>query len=119
MTDPAHAAQQKILAQQAADIALVGAEQRIRQLAAEALAGGDMKTPVLRWIAGLAAAVIAFVFTASLSWVASSVTEMQQTLARIDERQKAQATQQDGRFVDYDRRISRLEGYHTKGGSGS
>jgi hypothetical protein len=52
-------------------------------------------------------------------WVASSMNDVQQTLARIDERQKAQTEAQDSRFADYDRRITRLEKFHQLEGSGT
>ena len=41
---------------------------------------------------------------------------MDEALARMDERQKAQAEGLDSRFDEYDRRIRRLETYHQQGG---
>ena len=74
-----------------------------------------MATPVLKWVAGVAACVLGFVITASLAWVATSMSEMKETIARMDERLKAQALAQDARFDEYDRRITRLERYHNGG----
>lgn len=125
-TDPATLAQLKVLAQQAADIALteqagaMTAMQRNIELLAARIApeDGENAIPaVLKWLAGIAAGVISAIILGALFWVASSVTDMQQTLARIDERQKAQTEAQDSRFADYDRRITRLERYHSDGGA--
>lgn len=126
-TDPATLAQLKVLAQQAADIALTeqaGAlaalQRNIEMLAARiAPEDGEPAIPsVLKWLAGIAAGVISAIILGALFWVASSVTEMQQTLARIDERQKAQTESLDSRFADQDRRITRLERFHSLEGTG-
>jgi hypothetical protein len=127
MSDLAHLEQTKLLAQQAASIALGEVSPQIAQLerAVARLNGAvpepdeEMKSPVLKWIAGIAAGVIAFLITGALAWVASSVTEMKETLARMDERQKAQGEVLDSRFTDFDRRITRLERYHQSEGNGS
>ena len=123
-SDPATAEQVKIMAQQAAAMALGEVTPQLAQLerAVARLNGavpedGETNIPgVLKWLAGIAAGVVSAIILGALFWVASSVTEMQQTLARIDERQKAQTEAQDSRFADYDRRITRLERYHSSGG---
>lgn len=126
-TDPATLAQLKVLAQQAADIALteqagaLAALQRNIEMLAARIAPEDGETAipsVLKWLAGIAAGVISAIILGALFWVASSVTEMQQTLARIDERQKAQTESLDSRFADQDRRITRLERFHSLEGTG-
>jgi hypothetical protein len=126
-TDPATLAQLKLLAQQAADIALteqagtLATMQRNIELLAARIApdDGEKAIPgVLKWLAGIAAGVISAIILGALFWVASSVTDMQQTLARIDERQKAQTESLDSRFADYDRRITRLEKFHSLEGGG-
>ncbi|MGF7152604.1 hypothetical protein [Novosphingobium gossypii] len=127
MSDLAHMEQAKLLAQQAATIALGEVAPQIAQLerAVARLNGAvpepddEMKSPVLKWVAGIVAGVIAFLITGALAWVASSVTEMKETLARMDERQKAQSEVLDSRFTDFDRRITRLERYHQSEGGGS
>lgn len=127
MSDLAHMEQAKLLAQQAASIALGEVTPQIAQLerAVARLNGAvqepadEMKSPVLKWIAGIAASATAFIITGALAWVASSVTEMKETLARMDERQKAQTEALDGRFTDFDRRITRLERHHQLDGNGS
>lgn len=127
LNDPTTAAQVKIMAEQAASMALAEYAPQIGQLerAVARLSGAvpgtdqEMKSPVLKWIAGIAAVVVAFIITGALAWVASSVTEMKETLARMDERQKAQTQALDSRFTDFDRRINRLERYHQLEGTGS
>ena len=126
-SDPATAEQVKIMAQQAASIALGEVAPQIGQLerAIARLNGavpedGEKTIPgVLKWLAGIAACVLGFIITASLAWVATSMGEMKETIARMDERLKAQTTAQDGRFADYDRRISQLERFHQMEGGGS
>jgi hypothetical protein len=126
-TDAATLAQFRTMAQQAADIALtehsesLAAIRRDMALLASKIVPQEGNEPipsVLKWLAGIAAAAISAIIVAALFWVASSVTDMQQTLARIDERQKAQTESLDSRFADQDRRITRLERFHSlEGGS--
>ena len=127
LSDPATAEQVKIMAQQAAAFALGEVAPQIAQLerSVARLNGAvpepdnEMKSPVLKWIAGIAASATAFIITGALAWVASSVTEMKETLARMDERQKASGEMQESRLGEFDRRITRLERYHQSAGSGS
>ncbi|MCW2395903.1 hypothetical protein [Sphingobium sp. B8D3B] len=65
--------------------------------------------PPLKWAGMMASAVMTAGAGAVLFWLVSSVNEMQQTLVRIDERQKAQVETLDSRFSDHERRIVRLE----------
>lgn len=122
LSDPATAEQVKIMAQQAAAYALgevapqlAQMERAIGRLQGAPEEGETVATPVLKWVAGVAACVLGFVITASLAWVATSMSEMKETIARMDERLKAQALAQDTRFDEYDRRITRLERYHNGG----
>ena len=122
LSDPATAEQVKIMAQQAAAFALgeftpqlARMERTIGRLQGAPEEGETVATPVLKWVAGVAACVLGFVITASLAWVATSMSEMKETIARMDERLKAQALAQDARFDEYDRRITRLERYHNGG----
>lgn len=124
LSDPATAEQVKIMAQQAAAMALGEVAPQLAQIE-RAIArlngavpdeGEKVASPTMKWLAGIAASCAAVIITGAMFWVASSVTDMQQTLARIDERQKAQTEAQDSRFADYDRRITRLERYHSSGG---
>lgn len=69
----------------------------------------------LKW----AGAIVAALFTAGTAtlafWLVSTVSEMQVTLARMDERM-ASGTVKDARFDEIDRRVTELEGYHKGGG---
>lgn len=69
----------------------------------------------LKW----AAAIVAGLFTAGTAtlvfWLVSSVSEMQVTLARMDER-IASGMVKDARFEDLDRRVTKLEAVNTGGG---
>lgn len=70
---------------------------------------------VLKWLAGILAVLVAGAIATSVSWMVNSITEMQQTLTRLDER-IANGAVKDGRVDDLDRRVTTLEGYH-KGGA--
>lgn len=68
----------------------------------------------LKWAGG----IIAALFTAGIAtlaiWLVTSVSEMQVTLARMDERM-ASGVVKDARYDDMDRRVSNLERYHRQG----
>lgn len=76
----------------------------------------EPKIPALiKWLVGAiggfgAAALIGLGF-----WLVSSVSQMQVTLARMDERLAGQTLGQDARFEDHERRIRALEAYHSEG----
>lgn len=76
--------------------------------------GAEIPAP-LKW----AGAIIAALFTAGTAtlafWLVSSVSEMQVTLARMDERM-ASGMIKDARFDDVERRVVKLEAYHTGDG---
>lgn len=101
-TDPALLAQFRILAEQAADIALTKHERPIPETKVEI--PGPMK-----WAAGIISAVMTAGVVALFLWIVTTVNTMQQTLVRIDERQQSQTGSLDGRFADVDRRILVLE----------
>lgn len=65
-----------------------------------------------KWVSGIAAALM----TLFLAWLVWTVNDMQVTLARMDERLSAQDVSKGARDDEQDRRIERLEGYHTGGG---
>lgn len=107
------AAQLRMIADQigesAAEIAIskfVAQHPELRQASVTA----EIPSP-LKW----AGAIIAALFTAGTAtlafWLVSSVSEMQVTLARMDERMVS-GTIKDARFDDLDRRVGTLETYH-------
>ena len=63
----------------------------------------------LKW----AALVISALFTAGVAgmafWLVTTVSSMQVTLARMDERQSGQSSALDGRFSEFDRRLTKIE----------
>lgn len=101
-TDPALLAQLRVLAEQAADIALTKHERPLPEPKVE------LPAP-MKWAAAIISAVMTAGIVALFLWLVTTVNAMQQTLVRIDERQQAQAGSLDGRFADVDRRLRRLE----------
>ncbi|MGW8201909.1 hypothetical protein ACWGM0_05090 [Sphingomonas bisphenolicum] len=120
-TDPANLAQIRQMAQQAADLALAEYADRFARIERifQTLQLPDQSKmempPLLKWTGGIITAIVTAGVIALFLWLVSSVNDMQQTLARMDERQKAQVEGLGSRFDDYDRRIRRLESYHQGG----
>lgn len=65
--------------------------------------------PPIKWAAGILAALFTFGIGAMAVWLVTSVSSMQVTLARMDERQQLQADGQGTRFADLERRVTNLE----------
>lgn len=63
----------------------------------------------LRWAGMLAGAVITAVATAAGIWVISTISDVQLTVTRIDERIERGAELQKERFDDMERRIGAIE----------
>lgn len=72
--------------------------------------------PPLKWAGAILAALFTTGVAGTAFWLVSSVSEMQVTLARMDERQASAGAKQDDRFTDLDRRVTRLESYHSGDG---
>ena len=66
----------------------------------------------LKWAGVIVASLFTMGVGAMAVWLVDTVSAMQVTLARMDERMANQATVQDSRFGDFERRISTLESYH-------
>ncbi|CAD7335141.1 hypothetical protein FIM10_01780 [Sphingomonadales bacterium 56] len=109
MTEAATLAQYRVLAEQAADIALT------KYLAPVSEPKVEIPAP-MKWAAGIISAVMTAAVVGIFVWLVGTVNTMQQTLVRIDERQRSQVENLDSRFADNDRRIRRLEGFHNLGG---
>ncbi len=62
----------------------------------------------LKWAAGIIAAVFAAGITAGVFWIVTSISEMQVTLARMDERM-ASGSIKDGRVDELERRVTAIE----------
>lgn len=63
----------------------------------------------LKWAGIIAGAVMTTAATAGLFWLVTTVSQMQVTLARMDERMASWNSSQESRYVDLERRVSKLE----------
>ena len=128
-TDPATLAAIKAMAQQAADMALAEYADRFAKIDRKFARLEDARPaqdeaasqvpPPIKWAGGIIAGLMTVGVAALVFWLVSTVNEMQQTLVRIDERQKASADSLNGRLSDFDRRIGRLEKIQHLAGDGS
>lgn len=71
-------------------------------------------SPVLKWVAGLAATVMALCLVGGLGWVVSTLSSLQQTVTRIDERQQLNGDSMGKRIDAVEGRVTRLEAYHQR-----
>jgi len=108
-----NAEQTRIVAEQVAEATItrfVSQHPELRQATVTA----EIPSP-LKW----AGAIIAGLFTAGTAtlafWLVSTVSEMQVTLARMDERM-ASGTVRDSRVDGIEARVRQLETYHQGGG---
>lgn len=113
MTSLGDDAQIRLITEQVAEALLVRMAERID----EKLHLKEAAIPApLKW----AGAIIAGLFTAGTAalafWIVSSVSQMQVTLARMDERIASGAIK-DARYDGLERRVGTLERYHQGGGS--
>lgn len=69
----------------------------------------------LKWAGAIAAAVFAACTIGLVVWLVSSVSQMQVTLARMDERMSSGSVK-DSRYEEVERRVSTLEKFHQGGG---
>jgi hypothetical protein len=104
------AAQTRLVAEQVAEAVIIKYRSEHPEL-------NETRIPApLKW----AGAIIAGLFTMGTAtlvfWLVSSVSEMQVTLARMDERM-ASGTLKDSRFEEIERRVSKLETYHQARGA--
>lgn len=101
-------AQIRLLGDQIADAAIV-------RFTAQhpVVAKAEIPAP-LKWASGIVAALFTAGVASLAFWLVSSVSDMQVTLARMDERM-ASGTVKDARFEELDRRVTMLESYHKAG----
>lgn len=76
----------------------------------------DIPAP-LRWAGGIVASLFTMGIGALAVWLVMTVSDMQVTLARMDERMLSQNTSQSGQFQMLDERVKRLETFHTATGA--
>ena len=105
--------QNKIVLESVAEAAAVNA---ILKYKAHQLDSPEARIPApLKWAGGVVAALFTAGTATLAGWLVFSVSDMQVTLARMDERQSYASAALDSRFGEYDRRISKLETYHVTG----
>jgi hypothetical protein len=98
------AAQTRLIAEQVAEAVIMKYEsEHPRQREAEI-------HPTIKWLVGAIAACGLAALVGGGSWLVSSVSEMQLTLARMDER-IANGSVKDARFDELDRRVTKLEAH--------
>ena len=68
--------------------------------------------PPLKWAASIIAALFTAATIGMAFWMVTTLSALQETVTRIDERQKLSDPAQEKRDEDQDRRISVLEAYH-------
>lgn len=108
MTDTGNSAQTRIVAEQVAEAAIV-------KFAAEHPEFRKAQVPeMLKWAGGVVGALLTASIMALAFWIVTSISEMQTTLIRLDERIGSGAVK-DARFDDLERRVTSLEGYHKQG----
>jgi hypothetical protein len=77
----------------------------------EAMPKAEIPAP-LKWAAAIMAAVMTAGIISLVFWIVSTLSDMQVTVARIDERQQSQGADLAGQFEGIDRRVSLLEQLH-------
>lgn len=66
----------------------------------------------MKWAAGVLAAIGTVAATSGVLWIASTVSDTQLTVARMDERLESLTNSQDAELADIKRRVTDLESYH-------
>lgn len=101
--DTGNSAQTRLIAEQVAEATLVHFATRHPELQEAKV------PPPLKWAAVIIAAVISTGLTTLAGWLVFTVSDMQVTLARMDERMGNQSASQVDRYGDLDRRVTVLE----------
>lgn len=63
----------------------------------------------LKWAAGIASAVVTACVVAMAIWMVTTLSQLQQTVTRIDERQRITGDSTSDRLKQIEERLSRLE----------
>lgn len=66
----------------------------------------------LKWAAGIVAALFTAGVVGMAVWLVTSVSDMQVTLGRMDERTAYSSEMQTRQFDEMSRRVTRLEAFH-------
>ena len=105
MNSPGNEAQVRMIAEQVAEAAVSNVLLNHPELRMAEI------PPPLKWAGAIVAALFAAGTSTLVFWLVTSVSEMQVTLARMDERM-ASGSVKDSRFTEIERRVSNLERYH-------
>jgi hypothetical protein len=100
------AAQTRMIAEQVADAALTRFRDQHPEIGQRPIA--EIPAP-LKWAGGIVAALLAMAAGGTMTWLVSTTNETQMAVGRIEERIKSLGEVQGGRFIDMERRVSRLE----------
>ncbi|WP_390549898.1 hypothetical protein [Qipengyuania sp. MTN3-11] len=71
----------------------------------------------LKWAGGIIAALFTAGITGLGFWIVTTLSDVQVTVARMEERTALQDTSRDDRFTEIERRVNQLETYHRTGGA--
>jgi len=71
--------------------------------------------PSIRWAGIVLAAIMTLSASTAVIWLVSSVSEMQVTLARMDERMASWISQNKDQYADLERRIEKIENRMNEG----
>ncbi|MXP43000.1 hypothetical protein [Allopontixanthobacter sediminis] len=110
---PANAAQTRAIAEQVAETAIAKFAEKHPEVRRGTVVAEI--PPPLKWAAIIASSVITVSASAGLLWLVSSVSEMNLTLARMDERMVGYMENQERTAAALEARVQRLEGYHRSG----
>lgn len=118
MVDTGNTAQVRRVAEQVADAAADAAIIRFAEKHPEVRRGtvvAEIPAP-LKWAAIIASAVLTVSASAGVIWLVTSVSEMNVTLARMDERMARYIDTSDVTDARQDREIRELQAFHRGGG---
>lgn len=114
MADTGNEAQLRLIMDQVAEAAVTNL--LLKQKAQQLDQPKEAPVPALvKWLVGAIAGLGSAALVGLGVWLVSSVSEMSNTLARLDERMKGADTAQLARDAGQDERIRRLEAYHQGG----
>lgn len=102
-------AQARIIAEQVAEAAIT----KFTLLHPQPAPKADVPAP-LKWAGAILAAVATACTVAMAIWVVSTLSALQQTVTRIDERQQITGDAVTQRLTADEQRITRLEGFHQR-----
>lgn len=67
---------------------------------------------LFKWIAGITAVVLSSMLIGYFTWLTTGVTNMRDTLTRMEAREMGKNENLDLRLMEFERRIDVLESYH-------